>query len=151
MQIHRLPLADHSLYDPVDTSLDVGSLEPNSNALWAVEVFGAEDEYLALIAADGSTQVWDWKERKLVKSWSWEWSKDEKDNSLGKSGKKKLPQSPNPTALAIVTLGGRELLAVAYQNAVVKIYNPETGEIVKRLASDESSGNPSLNSQLVNN
>ncbi|GAA5844536.1 hypothetical protein JCM5353_001302 [Sporobolomyces roseus] len=139
VQIHRLPSAEHSLYDPVDTSLDVGSLEPNSNALWAVEVFGAEDEYLALIAADGSTQVWDWKERKLVKSWSWEWSKDEKDNSLGKSGKKKLPQSPNPTALAIVTLGGKELLAVAYQNAVVKIYDPETGEIVKRLASDESS------------
>lgn len=142
--MHRLPSPDHSLYDPVDTSLDAGSIEPNSNALWGVEVFGKEDEFLALIASDGSTQVWDWRERKMVKNWSWEWTKDEKDSSLGKSGKKKLPQSPNPTALAIVTLEGKELLAVAYQNAVVKIYDPTTGDIVKRLAADESSGKQQL-------
>lgn len=142
--MHRLPSPEHSLYDPVDTSLDAGSIKPNSNALWGVEVFGKEDEFLALIAADGSTQIWDWKERKMSKSWSWEWTKDEKDSSLGKTGKKKLPQSPNPTALAVVTFEGKELLAVAYQNAVVKIYDPATGDIVKRLAADESSGKQQL-------
>lgn len=102
-------------------------------------MFGLEQEKLALIAADGTIQVWNWKENKLVKKWQWEWTEEEKNDSFGKTGSKKLPRRPAPSALAFVPHDGQNL-AVAFQNAVVKLYRADTGEFVKRLAANETNG-----------
>lgn len=78
----------------------------------------------------------------MTRKWTWEWTEEEKNASLGKSGRKKLPTGPSPTALEIVELDGKQLVAVAFQNAVVKLYDPETGTSMRRLAADETNGMP---------
>lgn len=140
VRLFRLPGPDRSTYDPADTSLLLETIEPNSDAIWGVKVFGPEDESLALVAADGTIQVWNWQEKELIRKWRWEWTEEEKNDSFGKSGRKKLPRSPVPTALEVVHLDGKVLLAVAFQNAVVKLYDPASGDYIKRLAADETNG-----------
>lgn len=140
MQIYRLPSPEHTTYDPADVSLLLGVIDPNSNAIWGVKVFGQDEERLAIIASDGTVQLWNWQERELTRKWTWEWTEEEKNASLGKSGRKKLPHGPSPTALEIVEFDGKQLVAVAFQNAVVKLHDPETGSFVRRLAADETNG-----------
>ncbi|GAA6063981.1 hypothetical protein JCM10212_005791 [Sporobolomyces blumeae] len=158
VQIHRLPfdLASHGTYDPADPSFHVGSIEPASNAIWGVVLLenGGKEDRVALIAADGTVQVWDWKERDVIRKWTWEWTEEEKQFSLGRTGRKKLPHPPSPTAIHVVQGSeGKEQIAVVWGNAIVKVYHAGTGEFVRRLAADQTSdGTPDtqINALAVN-
>ncbi|GAA5953728.1 hypothetical protein JCM3765_006951 [Sporobolomyces pararoseus] len=137
--LFKLPPPDHTTYSPADPSLVVGKIEPKSNSIWGLKLFGKNQEFLALIAADGTIQVWNWREKELIKKWEWEWNtEEERDESVGKVGKKKLPKRPNPTALEVTEFDGQVYLVVAFQNAVVKLYNAETGEFYRRLKADQT-------------
>ncbi|GAA5935335.1 uncharacterized protein JCM15063_001002 [Sporobolomyces koalae] len=66
------------------------------------------------------------------------WTEEEKQASFGKTGRKKLPH-PDPTSLKVVNVIHKQLVAVNFQNVLVKLDVSATGEYVRRLAIDENS------------
>jgi len=89
--------------------------------------------------------VWNWRARKRVASWTYGAAEPAKG-----SLRKRPAQVPTPTALAVVeakledSQGVKEFLVVAFQNAVVKVFDAEDGREVKRIEADESAGTSSL-------
>ncbi|GAA6009855.1 hypothetical protein JCM10207_002134 [Rhodosporidiobolus poonsookiae] len=140
IRIWRAPSTSHNIYDPVDPSLSLGVLDPRADAIWGLAVLN-QGSRLACITADGSIQLWDWEAAALVRSWTY----GAPDAPLdGKGSLRKRPGPlPTPTALVAATLsidGGeqKEYLVVAFQNAVVKVFDGETGDEVKRIDADET-------------
>lgn len=144
IRVWALPVAPHKTYDPVDPTVLLGVLELNADAVWGLATF-AQGDRLTCITADGAIQVWDWQEGKMLASWTYGTDGTSDDAPTG-SLKKRLAPQPTPTAVTVVSLesddgaGVKELLAVAFQNAVVKLFDPSAGDEVQRLEADVSSG-----------
>ncbi|GAA5833434.1 hypothetical protein JCM11251_003494 [Rhodosporidiobolus azoricus] len=147
IRIWRVPPPSHNIYDPVDPSPVLSTLDTNADAVWGLALFGGGDR-LAAITADGSIQVWDWQRGVLVKAWTYG-APESVDTPLSpiKAGSlKKRPSPPSaPTALTVFKgeieegKGEKEYLVVGFQNAVVKVFEPEQGREVRRIAADETS------------
>ncbi|GJN94572.1 hypothetical protein Rhopal_007655-T1 [Rhodotorula paludigena] len=143
IRVWALPVAPHKTYDPVDPTVLLGVLEPNADAVWGLATF-AQGDRIACITADGAIQVWDWQEGKMLASWTYGTDGTSDDAPTG-SLKKRLAPQPTPIAVTVVSLesddgaGVKELLAVAFQNAVVKLFDPSTGDEAQRLEADKSS------------
>lgn len=96
---------------------------------------------LVSCGAEGNVKVWDVSGPdvggKLLLSWGYNGS----DAGVSaKDGDEKVGnEAPGATSLAIVKTDVRRV-AVAYRNAIVKIFEVETGKEVQRLASDVSYG-----------
>lgn len=139
IRIWAFPRPDHDTYDPVDTSLPQGALAPDADAVWGLASLSRGR--LACIAADGTVQVWDWRAQERLASWTYGAAEPAKG-----SLRKRPAHVPTPTALAAVeveledSVGVKEYLVVAFQNAVVKVFDAEVGREVKRLGADETSG-----------
>ncbi|BGP21109.1 hypothetical protein JCM10213_008978 [Rhodosporidiobolus nylandii] len=152
IRLWRSPPAGHSIYDPFDPSLALGVLESGADAVWGLALVAAGSQ-LAAITADGSVQLWSVPDRVLLQSWDYG-APDVSSpaGGLGSStgsGRKRPVPPPTPTALAVLRdeleagKGAKEYLAVAFQNAVVKVFEPESGLEVSRLdASETSDGSP---------
>ncbi|GAA5847538.1 hypothetical protein JCM9279_005285 [Rhodotorula babjevae] len=137
IRIWAFPSASHDTYDPVDPSLAQGVLEPGADAVWGLAPLS--HDRLACITADGSIQVWNWRARERLASWTYGAAEPAKG-----SLRKRPAQVPTPTALAVVeaeledSQGVKELLIVAFQNAVIKVFDVEDGREVKRIEANES-------------
>ncbi|GAA5940833.1 hypothetical protein JCM3775_006825 [Rhodotorula graminis] len=137
IRVWAFPSPSHDTYDPVDSSLAQGVLEPGADAVWGLASLSRDR--LACITADGSIQVWDWRRRTCLASWTYGVAEPAKG-----SLRKRPAQVPTPTALAVVEAelehshGDKEYLVVAFQNAVVKVFDAEDGRQVRRIQADES-------------
>lgn len=100
--------------------------------MWGLVLFEENrEERLASIASDGLVSIWDTTKREKVRSWGYDGVKQ------GSTTEKMTP-----TALELVKArdGRPQQLAVAYFNAVVKLFDPSTGKETMVLQSGESSG-----------
>ncbi|GAA6043290.1 hypothetical protein JCM8097_003038 [Rhodosporidiobolus ruineniae] len=153
IRLWRLPSpssAAGGTYAAHDPALALGVLDPKADAVWGLAVFrtSSGEERLAAITADGSVQVWDVQKRELERSWTYGAASNASSSSSSSAGetdslRKRLSATPVPTALVVLRGGkahgtedGREYLVVGFQNAVVKVYEPESGREVGEVGAD---------------
>ncbi|GAA5989637.1 hypothetical protein JCM11641_002909 [Rhodosporidiobolus odoratus] len=155
IRLWRCPPPSHSIYDPFDSSLLLGSIATKGDGAWGLAVLEGGDK-VACITADGFIQVWsivrllgsDREEPELLRKWTYgapDPAPSASRSSGGNGSGRKRPASlPTPTALTAFKddldgMGEKEYLVVAFQNAVVKVFGAGTGEEVKRMDAGETS------------
>jgi striatin 1/3/4 len=132
--------AEHSLYSPHDASLSLGVLVGHTDGVWGLAVVGAEGQRrLVSASADGTVKVWDAEKPSppLLLSWGYD--------GLETSGSAEAASDeakPVPTSVCAVG-SDASLVAVAYTNSVVKLFDASSGEEVRQLETDGSYGTTS--------
>uniref|UniRef100_A0A0K3CC80 FGENESH: predicted gene_4.145 protein n=1 Tax=Rhodotorula toruloides TaxID=5286 RepID=A0A0K3CC80_RHOTO len=135
IRLWRLPDASRSTYDAVESELLLAVLETNGDAAWGLaDLPDSTTSRIACITASGAIQEWDLETGEMSASYTW----GEPDAASQGSLKKRLQQRPTPSAITTVVVDGERLLAVAFQNAIVKLFRPSSGEEVKRVDANES-------------
>ncbi|GAA6052550.1 hypothetical protein JCM3770_003238 [Rhodotorula araucariae] len=135
IRVWSFPSAEHGTYDPADTSFARGVIEPGADAVWGLAALSRDR--VACIAADGTIQVWSWRNARRLASWTY----GAPDASKNSQRKRPASSAPTPTALAAVVVEledgtESERLVVAFQNAVVKVFDAEDGREVQRIDAD---------------
>ncbi|KAF8644144.1 hypothetical protein AX16_008671 [Volvariella volvacea WC 439] len=134
IRVWALPTGAHSTYAPYDESRARGELVGHTDAVWDLALVRDENTLISC-GAEGAVKVWDVSNPhspgKLKLSWGWH-GLDQPDG----------PEDPNAFGATAVEALRVDLkkVAVAYQNAVVKIFNIETGKELMQLQSDVSYG-----------
>ncbi len=140
IRVWALPPASHTTYAPYDETRARGELIGHTDAVWDLALVRDETTLISC-GAEGAVKVWDVTRQtggghlKL----SWGWSGLESTSSDG------LQEDAEFGATAVEALkSDLKKVAVAYQNAVVKIFEIETGKEVSRLQSDSTYGRKSM-------
>lgn len=139
IRVWALPPPSHTTYAPYDESRSRGELVGHTDAVWDLALVRDESTLISC-GAEGSVKVWDVSgpsgggTLKLT----WGWSGVEVQDDLHEDA-----NAPGATAVEALKTDLKKV-AVAYQNAVVKIFDIETGKEVSRLQSDISYGAQSL-------
>ncbi|KAF8636628.1 hypothetical protein AX17_003437 [Amanita inopinata Kibby_2008] len=128
IRIWALPTSSHTTYAPYDDTRVRGELVGHTDAVWDLALVRDENT-LVSCGAEGSVKVWDVSSGggSLRLTWGFhglESQDDVQDND-----------APGATAIEALKSDLRKV-AVAYQNAVVKIFEIETGKELSRLPSD---------------
>ncbi|BGP36019.1 1,2-dihydroxy-3-keto-5-methylthiopentene dioxygenase [Rhodotorula toruloides] len=135
IRLWRLPDHSRSTYDPVDSELLLAVLETYGDAVWGLANLSDSTTFrIACITASGAIQEWDLETGEMSASYTW----GEPDAASQGSLKKRLQQRPTPTAITTAVVDDERLIAVGFQNAVVKLFRPSSGEEVKRVDANES-------------
>ncbi|BGP28193.1 striatin-related protein [Rhodotorula toruloides] len=135
VRIWHLPDASHSTYDPVDKHLLLAVLETHGDAVWGLaDLSDSTSSRIACITASGAIQEWDFETGEMSASYTW----GEPDATSQGSLKKRPQPRPTPTSITKAVVNGERLVAVAFQNAIVKLLRPSSGEEVKRFHANES-------------
>ncbi|PFH45663.1 hypothetical protein AMATHDRAFT_71259 [Amanita thiersii Skay4041] len=145
IRIWGLPPPSHSTYAPYDETRVRGELVGHTDAVWDLALVRDENT-LVSCGAEGSVKVWDVSPPSGCGTLRLTWG------FYGLSGQVDGEGSEAPGATAVEPLRtDLRKLAVAYQNAVVKIYDIETGKELSRLPSDSTyDGTPATQiNQLV--
>ncbi|KDR81374.1 hypothetical protein GALMADRAFT_239242 [Galerina marginata CBS 339.88] len=133
IRIWALPSPSHTTYAPYDETRSRGELVGHTDAVWDLALVRDESTLISC-GAEGSVKVWDVSgpsgggSLKLT----WGWHGVENPDDLHDS-----PDTPGATAVEAIKTDLKKV-AVAYQNAVVKIFDIETGKELSRLESDMS-------------
>lgn len=106
----------------------------HTDAVWGLALLGDENT-LVSCGAEGSVKVWDVGSPSGGGSLKLTWG----FNGLESQEETQDGHSPGATAIEALKTDLRKV-AVAYQNAVVKIFEVETGKELLRLPSDASYG-----------
>lgn len=138
IRIWALPAPSHTTYAPYDETRARGELIGHTDAVWDLAL--AKDEgTLISCGAEGAVKVWDVSGPSgggsLKLSWRWnglDSNSDFEDDA----------DVPGATSVEVLKTDLMKL-AVAYQNAVVKIFEIESGKEVMRLQSDTTYGTSS--------
>ncbi len=135
IRIWALPAPSHTTYAPYDETRSRGELIGHTDAVWDLALVRDESTLISC-GAEGSVKVWDVSGPSgggsLKLTWGWngvENSDDVHDN----------PDTPGAIAVEAIKTDLKKV-AVAYQNAVVKVFLIETGKELLRLESDMSYG-----------
>lgn len=139
IRVWALPVQSHTTYAPYDETRARGELIGHTDAVWDLALVRDESTLISC-GAEGTVKVWDVSgpsgggSLKLT----WGWAGLEHPDDLRED-------SNDPGATAVEALkADLKKVAVAYQNAVVKIFDIESGKELSRLQSDMSYGMPSL-------
>jgi len=133
IRIWALPSASHTTYAPYDETRSRGELVGHTDAVWDLALVRDESTLISC-GAEGSVKVWDVSgpsgggSLKLT----WGWYGVENPDDMHEN-----PDMPGATAVEAIKTDLKKV-AVAYQNAVVKIFDIETGKELSRLESDMS-------------
>lgn len=133
IRVWALPPPSHTTYAPYDESRSRGELVGHTDAVWDLALVRDESTLISC-GAEGSVKVWDVSgpsgggTLKLTWGWSGVEVQDDLHEDANASG---------ATAVEALKTDLRKV-AVAYQNAVVKIFDIESGKEVSRLQSDIS-------------
>ncbi|KAJ3865931.1 WD40 repeat-like protein [Lentinula novae-zelandiae] len=134
IRVWALPSPSHTTYAPYDDSTFRGHLVGHTDAVWDLAL-ARDESTLISCGAEGAVKVWDVggpSPGALKLTWGW----------LGVDGISDAPTDDNrdaPGATSIEAIkSDLKKVAVAYQNAVVKIFDIETGKELSRLGSDMS-------------
>lgn len=134
IRVWALPLPSHTTYAPYDESSSRGELIGHTDAVWDL-VLVRDESTLVSCGAEGAVKVWEVGgpgAGSLRLSWGYSGLEREGDDEDEKDGH-------GATAVEAIKTDLKKV-AVAYQNAVVKIFDIETGKEVSRLATDATYG-----------
>jgi striatin 1/3/4 len=138
IRVWALPAPSHTTYAPYDETRGRGELIGHTDAVWDLAL--AKDENtLISCGAEGAVKAWDVSgpsgggSLKL----SWRWNGLDSDSELEDDA-----DVPGATSVEILKTDLKKV-AVAYQNAIVKVFEIETGKEVIRLPSDITYGTSS--------
>lgn len=130
-----LPSATHTTYAPYDETRSRGELIGHTDAVWDLALVRDESTLISC-GAEGTVKVWDVSgpsgggSLKLTWAWNGLENPDELNEDM---------DAPGATAVEALKADLKKV-AVAYQNAVVKIFDIESGKELSRLQSDLSYG-----------
>lgn len=135
IRIWRLPVTNHTTYAPFDASLFKCALVGHSNAVWDIALV-RDENILISCGADGTVKVWDVGPQSqscsLRLSWGYKGVTDEETEGQSED-------SFGATAIEAIKTDLKKV-AVAYRNAVVKIFDIDSGKEISKLESDLSYG-----------
>lgn len=137
IRIWALPAPSHTTYAPYDETRARGELIGHTDAVWDLALVKDENTLISC-GAEGAVKVWDVSgpsgggSLKL----SWRWNGLESSNDFEDDADADIPGA---TSVEVLKTDLKKV-AVAYQNAVVKIFDIETGKEVIRLQSDTTYG-----------
>ena len=134
IRIWALPSPSHTTYAPYDDTRIRGELVGHTDAVWGLALLRDENT-LVSCGAEGSVKVWDVSSSSGGGSLRLTWG----FNGLESQDETQDSNSPGATAIEALKTDLKKV-AVAYQNAVVKIFEVETGKELLRLPSDTSYG-----------
>jgi striatin 1/3/4 len=135
IRVWALPSPSHTTYAPYDETRARGELVGHTDAVWDLALVRDESTLISC-GAEGVVKVWDVSGPigggSLRLSWGW----------AGLDSSEDVPEEMDaPGATAVEALkADLKKVAVAYQNAVVKVFDIESGKEVSRLATDLSYG-----------
>ncbi|KAF8964117.1 WD40-repeat-containing domain protein [Flammula alnicola] len=133
IRIWALPNPSHTTYAPYDETRSRGELVGHTDAVWDLALVRDESTLISC-GAEGAVKVWDVSgpsgggSLKLT----WGWHGVEHGDEMHEN-----PDTPGATSVEAIKTDLKKV-AVAYQNAIVKIFDIETGKEVSRLESDMS-------------
>ncbi|KAG8217216.1 WD40-repeat-containing domain protein [Butyriboletus roseoflavus] len=131
IRVWALPLPSHTTYAPYDESSSRGELVGHTDAVWDLALV-RDESTLVSCGAEGVVKVWDVSGPEAGSlRLSWGYSGLEREGTDGEDEK----DDRGATAVEAIKTDLKKV-AVAYQNAVVKIFDIETGKEVSRLATD---------------
>lgn len=132
VRVWALPAATHTTYAPFDSSRLRGELIGHTDAVWDLALVRDESTLISG-GAEGSVKVWDVSGQSggsLRLSWTY--------NGMEYDGEER-EDLPGVTAIEAIKVDLKKV-AVAYQNASIKIFDIEHGKELSRLSSEPSSG-----------
>ncbi|RDB21478.1 Striatin-3 [Hypsizygus marmoreus] len=134
IRVWALPAPSHTTYAPYDETRARGELIGHTDAVWDLALVRDESTLISC-GAEGTVKVWDVSGPSgggsLKLTWGW--------GGLENADELHHEDSTIPGATAVEALkADLKKVAVAYQNAVVKIFDIETGKELSRLQSDMS-------------
>ncbi|PIL23750.1 hypothetical protein GSI_13500 [Ganoderma sinense ZZ0214-1] len=142
IRIWALPAPAHTTYAPYDSTRARGELIGHTDAVWDLALARDESTLLSC-GAEGLVKVWDVSGPSgggsLKLSWSYEGL--ETPHDLGPEG-----DLPGATAIEAIKTDLKKV-AVAYQNAVIKIFDIETGKELSKFQIDPVEGDDSISAQ----
>ncbi|KAI7823326.1 WD40-repeat-containing domain protein [Gamsiella multidivaricata] len=129
-------------YARLDPSLSMSSFIGHTDTVWDIRLFPisiSSSQLLASISADGALKIWDTETKgsPLRSSWGYnglEPSELTEPTAAYTSGLAKLP---TPTSLDFCPTDLRKMV-VSYSNAVIKLFDIETGKEILAFKSNES-------------
>jgi len=133
IRVWALPSPSHTTYAPYDETRARGELIGHTDAVWDLALVRDESTLISC-GAEGTVKVWDVSgpsgggSLKLTWSWSGLENVDELQEDI---------DAPGATAVEALKVDLKKV-AVAYQNAVVKIFDIENGKELSRLPTDIS-------------
>lgn len=126
-----LPSPSHTTYAPYDETCARGELIGHTDAVWDLALVRDEGTLISC-GSEGAVKVWDVSGPSgggsLRLSWGWT-GLDNQDELGGEI------DAPGATAVEAIKADLKKV-AVAYQNAVVKIFDIESGKEISRLSSE---------------
>jgi striatin 1/3/4 len=135
IRVWALPAPSHTTYASYDQTRVRGELIGHTDAVWDLALVKDENTLISC-GAEGAVKIWDVSgpsgggSLKL----SWRWNGLDNDNDLEDD-----IDIPGATSVEVLK-SDLKRVAVAYQNAVVKIFEIETGKEMIRLPSDTTFG-----------
>lgn len=128
-----MPLQSHTTYAPYDETRARGELIGHTDAVWDLALVRDESTLISC-GAEGTVKVWDVSGPSGGGSLrlTWGWAGLENADDLHEDY-----DVPGATAVEALKADLKKV-AVAYQNAVVKVFDIESGKELSRLQSDMS-------------
>ncbi|GLB35160.1 putative WD domain, G-beta repeat [Lyophyllum shimeji] len=132
IRVWALPAPSHTTYAPYDETRARGELIGHTDAVWDLALVRDESTLISC-GAEGTVKVWDVSGPSgggsLKLTWGW--------GGVENSDELRPEDSTVPGATAVEALkADLKKVAVAYQNAVVKIFDIESGKELSQLQSD---------------
>lgn len=134
IRVWVLPPSLHTTYAPFDPALGLahGTLIGHTDAVWDITLV-RDESFLVSCGADGSVKLWDvsgaGSEMHLKLSWGY----------AGIEAPVTSEQGPGATSIESIKTNLRQV-AVAFSNAVVKLFDLSTGTEISKLNTDISYG-----------
>lgn len=135
IRIWALPPASHTTYAPYDATRARGELIGHTDAVWDLALVRDEGTLISC-GAEGAVKVWDVSGPSGGGSLKLSWSYDGLDPQTDFLGD---VDSPGATAVEAIKTDLKKM-AVAYQNAVIKIFDIESGKELLRLQGEITEG-----------
>lgn len=150
VQVWRVPSRDRETYAPFDPNLHVGQLEGHTDAVWDVAVLPLrlkDEQLLATASADGCVKLWATSNAASPLKLSWRYN----GTAEAEADEANRASLPTPTSLCVCHADLRKV-AVAYSNAVIRLFDIESGSLVSSLqsAAEEEKEHPEQKAAQVN-
>lgn len=129
IRVWNVPPPPSAPYPPYDPANARGELVGHTDAVWDIAVV-REGALLVSCGADGATKVWDITSIRGTLQLSWGY------NGVGGEA----PEVPIGATAVEGIRTNLKLVAVAYRDAVVKLFDIESGKEVARLSADVNPG-----------
>lgn len=139
IRVWSLPPASHTTYAPYDGSRFRGELIGHTDAVWGLTLI-RDETLLVSCGAEGAVKVWDVSATSGIGALKLSWGY----NGLESEESEEAEEKPGATSLEAIKSDLRQV-AIAYMNAVVKIFDIDTGKQMLCLQPEATSGMPKSN------